>query len=83
MKQRNNKIVLFILLIVIALFVLIIGFGQWTIASIPFQNPEYVSESALYKQTIKIIIGIIMMIVGAITLIGSIIGIVVTKNKNE
>lgn len=83
MKQRNNKIVLFILLIVIALFVLIIGFGQWAIASIPFQDPEYVSESALYKQTIKIIIGIIMMIVGAITLIGSIIGMAVTKNKNE
>lgn len=69
--MRKNTII-FVLVIIAACITVFIGFVWYATASIPFQDPEFVPASAFEKQAKDLLVGKIMMLIGAVVLIYSI-----------
>lgn len=70
--MKKNRII-FIVLLVVSILLMLYGFIYFSVSSIPFQDASLAPSSALIKQQVDIVIGIVMMIAGAGLLIGDII----------
>ena len=72
MKNRKQPLI-FIAFIVVGILLFFLGFGRYALASMPFQDPEYVPASALAKQANDILVGKIMMLIGVAMGFGAVI----------
>lgn len=65
--------VIFIILLFIAIVISLYGFVLTAASAIPFQDPQYAPSSALERQKIESIIGLVMLVVGTLMFWGDII----------
>lgn len=77
----KKQTLIFIIFIVIGILLLFLGFGRYALASMPFQDPEYVSANILAKQANDILVGKIMMLLGVAMCFGSVIVRIVQKKR--
>lgn len=61
--KKNSR--LFITLLIAAIIIFFLGFVLYSVSSIPFQDPEFVAASIFEKQARDILVGKIVMLIGA------------------
>lgn len=71
--RMKKKPWILITLLIAATIIFLLGFGLYSVSSLPFQDPELISGSILEKQARDIIVGKIVMLIGATLLFGTII----------
>lgn len=78
MKKMIITYVILAIVAIIAIVVTVFGFGLFSVAAIPFQDPQYVPASALVRQNVEMIIGAITMTSGIVAFaISVVVGVVV------
>lgn len=81
--MKNKNVVIFVIFLIISILLLIWGFGLYSLASLPFQDLTLVPEHVLAKQAREVLLGKVMMIVGAVLLVGTIMMKVIRGRKNK
>lgn len=87
MKKKDKIFVVgLVLIFILSMVIFGLGFGLFAVASIPFQDSQYVTQSALDKQARDILIGEIMMLTGAgllgvSVMVGGIAGVIAIAKK--
>lgn len=79
--QMKKKTLLFILILVAAIVIFLLGFGRYAGASIPFQDQEMVPVGVLEKQANDLRIGKILMMLGGVLFFGDVLVRILIRRK--